>query len=76
MKILLIIILFIISLSSVFAQRIPKDEYIKYVPIKYPPLVRQEAGSAKLILYGIETHPTTRILIPLMALMISVLIIY
>ena len=49
MRIFSFIGLIIIVASNVLAQRIPKDEYIKYVPIKNPPLVRQAPGSAELI---------------------------
>jgi hypothetical protein len=52
MRIFSFIGLILIVASNVLAQRIPKDEYIKYVPIKNPPLVRQAPGSAELMLYG------------------------
>ena len=45
-------VLFLFGFSTVFGQRIPKDEYLHFVPIKHPPLVRQAPGSAQLALYG------------------------
>lgn len=39
------------SISS-FAQEIPRDQYLKYIPLHYPSLVEQTAANDELNLYG------------------------
>jgi len=60
MRLSLFFILPILLLSIALPQRIHKNEYIKYVPIKHPPLVRHATGSAELMLYGDKNSPDYR----------------
>jgi hypothetical protein len=60
MRIILYIVISILVLNHVFAQRIPQNEYTRFLPIKHPPLVRQAPGSAELSLYGDPNSPDYR----------------
>jgi hypothetical protein len=42
------------------AQNIPRDEYLTYVPLEYPKLVRQTEASAAFNLYGDQRDPRYR----------------
>ncbi len=41
-------------------QEIPRDEYLKYVPLTYPRLVQQTAATDALHLYGDQSDPAWR----------------
>jgi len=47
----LLIVLYLVT-NLAFGQRIPRNDYLHYVPIEYPPLVRHAQGSLELSLYG------------------------
>ena len=42
---------------DVQGQEIPRDEYLRYLPLKYPAIVRQTAASDKLDLFGNPKDP-------------------
>ncbi|UCF64514.1 MAG: hypothetical protein JSW33_01410 [bacterium] len=56
MKIRIFLIVCLATLSA-FGQRIPKNDYTRFLPIKHPPLVRQAQGSAEVLLFGDKNAP-------------------
>ena len=38
-------------------QEIPRAEYLRYIPLKYPPIVRQTEASVEMNLFGDITDP-------------------
>ena len=42
---------------NVQGQEIPRDEYLRYIPLKYPKIVRQTEANAKLHLFGDMKDP-------------------
>jgi len=53
-------LLALVSWSSVVAQEIPRDRYLRYLPLSYPKLVPQTAASAELHLFGDPAAPSYR----------------
>jgi len=45
----------VLSVSDAHAQRIPRDEYLRYLPLELPSIVRQTSGSVAMSLYGDPT---------------------
>jgi len=60
MRVYYFIIIIFLGFSNILGQRIPKQDYLRFVPIKHPPLVRQAPGSAELALYGDPDSPDYR----------------
>ncbi|UCC47621.1 MAG: hypothetical protein JSV41_08980, partial [Gemmatimonadota bacterium] len=50
--------------ESLQAQAIPRDEYLKYIPLEYPSMVRQTKASAAFNLYGDMADPGYRDVAP------------
>ena len=57
--------LLLASASAAQAQRVPKKEYLRYVPLEEPRLIRQTAASEALALYGDRSDPDYADLDPL-----------
>ena len=58
-NVLILAIVGVVSLVVVLdgqGQEIPRDEYLRYLPLKYPKLVRQTEANAKLHLFGNTKH--------------------
>lgn len=51
-------VLGLVAWSSSWAQEIPRDSYLHYLPLSYPKLMPQTAASAELHLYGDPTAPS------------------
>jgi len=50
----------LILIGGAQAQEIPRDEYLKYVPLTYPRLGQQSVATDSLHLYGDRTDPAYR----------------
>lgn len=55
-------VLILISLAATMpaAAQIPRDEYLRYVPLTYPRIIRQTEASARFHLYGDAGDPSYR----------------
>lgn len=51
--------------TAAWSQAIPRDEYLRYVPLGVPPLVEQTEASAAFQLFGDRSSPSYRDLAPL-----------
>jgi len=51
--------------SFVFAQAIPRDEYLDYIPLEYPRVVEQTSASKRLKLYGNKSSTAYKDIDPL-----------
>ena len=46
--------------NSLQAQAIPREEYLRYIPLRYPAMVRQTRASEAFDLYGDASDPRYR----------------
>jgi len=59
-KISALLILIALFSTPVLGQEIPRNEYLTYVPLKYPHIVAQNAASVSFNLYGDRSDPNYR----------------
>jgi len=55
----------ILCSNLIFAQAIPRDEYLDYIPLEYPRVVEQTNASKRLNLFGDKSSPSYKDIDPL-----------